>query len=313
LFNILETKWNEQALAAVGISPEQLPNVGPSGRAIAPLTATAASELGLAKDAWVIIGAHDQYAAALGAGVIEPGQVLLSCGTAWVLMVTTAAPVWGSGVGSMAVSRHAAPGRWGVLRSLGEVGTTVEWYVDTILSPVGGYPEGQRAGAFQVMNDELGAVPMGARGLLCFPMVRRGCLWGLTASHDKYDIGRAVLEGIAFDLRSSIEEIRTEQMPIRSVVMVGGAARSPRWPQIIADVLDLQVTVPAVQEAGARGAAIMAGIGLDLFSAETAFCQQRGGDRVYESRDEAVQAYNGVFRRYQAALHAFSGCIMSQT
>jgi len=315
LFNILETKWNEQALEAVGITPEQLPKVGPSGQAIAPLSAEAAYELGLSTDTWVMTGAHDQYAAALGAGVVEPGQVLLSCGTAWVLLVTTAEPVWGSGARAMAVSRHAAPGRWGAMRSLGGVGTTVEWYVDTILAPLGGYAEGQRGGAFQVMNDELGGVPVGARGLLCFPMVGgrtglytqgRSCLWGLTNSHHKHDIGRALLEGVAFELRSSIEEIRTAQMPIRSVVMVGGAARSSCWPQIIADVLDLQVTVPAVQEAGARGAAIMAGMGLGLFSAEIAFHQQRRSNRIFDPQPAASQDYDALFSRYQSAFRAFS-------
>jgi len=289
--------------------------VGPSGQAIAPLSAEAAWELDLSADTWVVTGAHDQYATALGAGVIEPGQVLLSCGTAWVLLVATAVPAWGSGTGAMAVSRHAAPDRWGAMRALGGVGTTVEGYVDTILAPRGGYAEGQRSGAFEVMNERLAQMPVGARRLFCFPMAGgrtglltqgRSCLWGLTNSHHRYEIGRAVLEGIAFELRSSIEEIRTEQMPIRSVVMVGGAAKSPCWPQIIADVTGLQVTVPSVQEAGAREAAIMAGMGLGLFSTETAFGEQRGSDRVYEPQDEARRAYDALFHHYQTAFRAFS-------
>ena len=314
LYNILEDKWDERALAAVGITQEQLSPIAPSGQAIGPLTADAAGQMGLSTETWVMNGAHDQYAAALGAGVIEPGQVLLSCGTAWVLLVTTAEPTWGTGAGAMSVSRHAVPGRWGALRSMGGVGTTVEWYVDTILAPHAGFSEEERGEAFEIMNQELPQVPIGARGLFCFPlggghtsqeMGRRGTLWGLTASHSKYDIGRAVLEGIAFELRWLIELVQSEQIPIHSLVTVGGASQSSCWPQIIADVTGLPVTVPAIQEAGARGAALLAGIGLGCFSFEEGLQAARGGDCTVEPRKDARRVYDGLFYRYQIAFNAF--------
>jgi len=293
LYNIMENCWEPRALAAVGITEERLPPVV----------------------VWVMNGAHDQYAAALGAGVIEPGQVLLSCGTAWVVLVVSAEPAWGQGPAQMAVSRHAVPDRWGALRSMGPVGTTVEWYVDTVLAPHGGHRPGTRCQAFEFMNQQLPQVPIGARGLFFFPLGRggartkggRGALWGLTTSHGQADIGRAVLEGITFELRQMIEGMRSVQISIASLVMVGGAARSSCWPQIVADVTGLPVTVPAVQEAGARGAALLAGIGLGLLSPREGLQEGCGVDQTFEPQREGARAYADLYPRYQAALEAFHG------
>jgi xylulokinase len=308
LYDIVGNRWNERALSAVGITPRRLPLVVPAGEPVGRVTAGAAAQIGLSPETVVVNGPHDQYAAALGAGVTEPGQVLLSCGTAWVLLVTTAEPAWDSGA---AISRHAVPGRWGAICSMGAVGTTVEWYVDTILAPAGGFAGGARSEAFEVMNRQLSQVPIGARGLFCSPVgggrarVGGGVLWGLTAEHGKDEIGRAVLEGITFELREMLEGMRSAQMPIRSLVMVGGAAQSSCWPQIVADVTGLEVTVPVVQEAAARGAALLAGIGLGRFTAETGFEQARSEDSLFSPQESIRGEYDELFQRYRATLQGF--------
>ncbi len=313
LYNIVEGRWEPRALAAVGITEERLPKVLPAGAAVGTLRPDVARAMGLSEETWVMNGAHDQYVAALGAGVIAPGQVLLSCGTAWVVLVTTAAPEWREGASRLAVSRHSVPGLWGALRSLGGVGTSVEWYVDNVLAPLRGFQMGTRERAFEFMDRELPQVPIGARGLFCFTPAGgssraaggRGALWGLTTSHTQADIGRALLEGIAFELRQAIEGMESETMPIDSLVMVGGASQSTCWPQIVADVTGRPVTVPRVQEAAARGAALLAGMGLKLFTAADGLRGQAGGDRVFEPQAEAVGAYDDLYARYRAAFAAF--------
>jgi len=308
LYDVVSDVWAETALDAIGITQEQLSPLAPSGTPVGRLSAEAAVELGLSSDTWVMNGAHDQYAAALGAGVIYPGQVLLSCGTAWVLLVTTAEPVFGSGSGAMGVSRHAVPACWGALRSMAGVGTTVEWYVDTILAPLGGFSAAERSQAFEFMNLQIPEVPPGANGLFCLPVdgghalrtrVRGGALSGLRADHTKADMGRAVLEGIGYELLWLIDTIESDRMPIRSLVMVGGASRSSCWPQIIADITGRPLTVPALEEAGARGAAKMAGIGLNCFTAENAFEAARGSDRQFDPEAAAVRRYSELFQEYR--------------
>lgn len=115
LYNVLENRWEPRSLGAAGISADHLSPIRPSGEPVGCLTAEAAERTGLTTEVLVMNGAHDQYAASLGAGAIEPGQVLLSCGTAWVVLVTMAEPVFGSGPNALAISRHSVPGRWGGL------------------------------------------------------------------------------------------------------------------------------------------------------------------------------------------------------
>ena len=297
----------------MGIRPVQLSPIRPSGEPVARLTEDAAQQMGLTTDAWVMNGAHDQYAASLGAGAIEPGQVLLSCGTAWVILVTMAEPVFGSGPNALAISRHSVPGRWGGLGSMAGVGTSVEWYVDNVLAPRSGYTPGNRGRAFAAMNEHLPAVPAGARGLLFLPIEGGhhraawgvGGLWGLRPSHTQDDIGRAVLEGIAFELRWFVEGIEAQNVPINSFVMVGGASQSTCWPQIIADVTGRPVTVPAQSEAGARGAALLAGMGLGLFDADSGLRAGWGEDRAFGPRADLQRTYDQVYGRYRQVFLAF--------
>ena len=315
LYDVLADRWADEALDAVGITVDQLSPLAPSAQPVAPLTGDAAAELGLAKGAWVMNGAHDQFAAALGAGVIHPGQVLLSCGTAWVILITTADPAFSTGASAMAISRHAVAGRWGALRSMAGVGTTVEWYVDAVLAPIGGFAEDERSNAFEFMNEYLPNVPLGSNGLFCFPLEgghisrrRRdgGVFWGLKTCHSKADLGRAVLEGVGYELRWLVEMIETPHTPIRSFVMVGGASQSSCWPQVIADITGRPVTVPALQEAGARGAALMAGMGLGCLTAEDGFSASRGADLGYRPRPDALSAYDGLFDEYRTVFEALA-------
>ena len=314
LYHVVRGDWFDTALELLGLRREQLAPLVPCGERVGRLTPAAAEALRLTTDTWVMNGAHDQYAAAVGAGVTAPGRVLLSCGTAWVLLVATSEPAFGAGEQAMAVGRHALAGLWGAMRSMGGVGTTVEWYVDTVLAPLGGWPPGERFKAFAAMDAHLPSIAAGADGLLCIPWAGGhseqqaaagvvGGLVGLNARHGQCEIGRAVLEGIAFELRWLIELIRSAQMPIEALVMVGGAAQSACWPQIIADVTGLAVTVPAVQEAAARGAAILAGAGLGLLDPATGFAECQDHDRRLEPRGTERRAYEGIYRRYQA-VHA---------
>lgn len=163
------------------------------------------------------------------------------------------------------------------------------------------------------MNQHLPGVPPGARGLLFLPIEGGhdraawgvGGLWGLRPSHTQDDIGRAVLEGIACELRWFVAGIEAQQVPIASFVMVGGASQSTCWPQIIADVTGRPVTVPAQREAGARGAALLAGIGLGLFAVHDGLRAGWGDDRAFEPRSDARRTYDEVFGRYQGAFRAF--------
>ncbi len=306
---IADASWDSRLLDAVGIGRDQLSPIRSSGEPVGHLLPDASRELGLPADVLVANGAHDQYCAAVGTGVTRPGKVLLSCGTAWVLLAVPENLQRGLESG-LAMSCHAVPDRWGGIRSLGAIGASLEWLVAQI------WRRGEdvgRDGLYASLNARAAAVPPGAQGLFFLPLAGGhvgthsggGGFVHLTLSHTRDEMARAVMEGTAFELRWAIDEIRGAGVAIDGLTMVAGAAESPIWPQIVADVTTLPVVLPAERQAAARGAAILAGVGAGIFAdAEAGFATFRGDESKLVPEREAVRHYDEQFERYRRVYEA---------
>jgi len=259
LMNIATGDWDERLLEVAGVRKDQLSPIRPSAIVIGQVTAAASAATGLVQGIPVINGAHDQYCAAVGVGVTRPGQVLLSCGTAWVLLAVPEDRETGLASG-MAVGRHAIEGRWGAIRSLGGVGRSLEWLVDLVSGDDRGDLE--RATLLQSFDQEAARSTPGVDGLLFYPLAgghtahygpTRGAFIGLTLTHKRGDLARAIMEGVVFELRWTLEDIQSAGVQVCELKMVGGAAKSVLWPRIVADVTGIPVVVPASGEAASRG------------------------------------------------------------
>jgi L-xylulokinase len=116
------------------------------------------------------------------------------------------------------------------------------------------------------------------------------------------------MEGTAFELRWAVEEMRAAGVEVAELTMVGGAARSTVWPQIVTDVLDVPVTVPAERDAAARGAAILAGVGAGLLpDAEAGFAAWRGGEQGLTPRPEHRPALDEAYAQYREMVRRLAG------
>lgn len=314
LFNISTEDWDERLLNIAGITRTQLSPVYPSGQAVGRLTPEASEATGLPQDVLVVNGAHDQYCAAVSTGVIRPGPMLLSCGTAWVILVVPESLEVALRSG-MATSCHAVAGRWGAIRSLGGVGSSLEWFLDHIW---GGKNVGEeRESLYEMVNAEAARSPVGANGVFFYPLAGghattiatgHGGFIGLSLAHSRGDLARAVMEGIAFELRWAVEEMRKAGLQVTELKMVGGAAKSTIWPRIIADVTGIPVALPAVKEAAGRGAAILAGVGAGLFpSPEAGYNAFRGEEARLEPDALNRTLYEGLFARYQKVSERLQG------
>lgn len=309
LFDISSGTWDERLLAAAAVRRENLSPVQPSGTPVARLSPEASADLGLPADVLVVNGAHDQYCAAVATSVTEPGQMLLSGGTAWVLLAVPQDLQRGLDSG-MAISCHAIPGRWGAIRSLGGVGTSFEWLIAQIFSHG---TEMDRASLYATVNAAAARIPPGANDLCFIPLAgghtgdapERGGFVDMMISHTRDTMARAVMEGIAFELRWAIEEIQGRGIAVDELTMVGGAAESPLWPQIVADITGLPVVVPVERQAAARGAAILAGIGAGVFTdAAAGFVAFRGAETRLEPHGTVTRIYDAAYARYRARFAA---------
>ena len=301
LYNIAEGCWDERMAEIASISIEQLSPIRPSGTVIGTLRKEASEDTGLPQSTLVVNGAHDQYCAALATGVLHPGVVMLSCGTAWVTLGVLE-KLKLDPKSRLSISSHVIPNLWGALRSMGAVGASMEWFIDNVWKSSKSVKRGD-------LYDEInkGAIQseVGSNGLIFLSLTgghlrrRRGTFFGLSLSHSKEDLARAVMEGIAFELSFVLDEIREAGVKTDQLKMVGGAAESPIWPQIVADVTNIPVILPEVKQAAGCGAAILAGVGSGVYSS------MKDGFEAFRSDETDIKPNKDNLSQYKELLEFY--------
>lgn len=304
LLDIATGQWDPALCALAGIEPEPLSPVKPSGAIVGRLLPEVCAATGLPESTVVVNGGHDQACTALGLGVTEPGHLLLACGTSWVIAGVVDTPPT-SLPEQLSLDAYPPPHRWTVSQLLGGLGACLTWLLDQCW-PAADADGSQR---FAALNAALSQTAPGSDGLVFLPLtgghraateMEQGAFLSLRLDHSRAEMARAVLEGAAYEVRWALEQIRESDIPVGALWMIGGATRSPLWPQIIADVTHLPVTLPAAKDWPAVGAAILAGVGVGVLdSLESAQARFRG-ERQRIAPDAAHRSiYDQHFARYQ--------------
>jgi xylulokinase len=184
----------------------------------------------------------------------------------------------------------------------------MEWLAENIWGGCqGGRP---REEIYAAINEGVARSEPGAAGLLFFPPagghgeiygVGRGGFVNLTLPHTRDDMARAVMESVAFELRWAIEEIGRAGVSVSVLKMVGGASRSPVWPQIVADVTCLPVALPAISQAASWGAAILAGVAAGVYAdPEAGLAGLPQAERRLEPSPNCAETYARSFEQFRA-------------
>jgi xylulokinase len=266
LLDLARRDWSAEVVGALGVDPAWLPRTleGPevSGR----VSAAAAAATGLREGTPVVAGGGDQAANAVGVGAVRPGVVALSLGTSGVVFAATDRPLF-EPHGRVHAFCHAVPGRWHFMSVMLSAAGSLRWFRD-VFAPGGEYGPLVEAAA---------SVPPGSGGLLFLPYLSgersphpdplaRGAFVGLTLSHDRRALTRAVLEGVAYGLRDGLDLMLEAGTPAPAQIRAsGGGLRSALWRQILADVLEAEIAVVATEEGAAFGAALLAAVGAEWF------------------------------------------------
>lgn len=273
LFDLAARDWSQTILDALQI-PSSLTVPTHEGPTITGhLTSDAAEATGLAAGTPVMAGGGDQAAGAVGVGAVTEGIVSLALGTSGVVFATTNRPFY-EPAGRLHAFCHAVPDRWHLMGVMLSAAGSLRWYRDTV-APGTDYDE---------LLDPTAAVEPGSEGLLFLPYLTgertphpdplaRGAFVGLTVRHEHAHMTRAVLEGVAFGLRDSLELMKQAGLSsIDQVRVSGGGARSPIWRQILADVLNAELVTVNTTEGAAYGAALLAGVGAGVWPDVDAAC-----------------------------------------
>lgn len=271
LFDVGNRRWSATMAGLLEVPMGWLPHVAESHVVTGKVSAAAAGLTGLKEDTPVVGGGGDQAAQAVGSGIVRPGIVSVTSGTSGVVFAhsDSYAP---EPEGRLHVFCHAVEGAWHAMGVMLSAGGAFRWLRDATCAEDKAAAAAQGRDAYDLLTDQAAAVAAGSEGLLFLPYLTgercpypdpnaRGAFVGLTLRHGKGHLVRAVLEGVSYGLRDSLELIKGLGVPIEQVRASGGGAKSPLWRQIQADVFGVELALINVTEGAALGAALLAGVG----------------------------------------------------
>jgi xylulokinase len=275
LLDVAHRRWSQEMLNLVQMDKALLPGLYESPEVCARISNLGAAATGLEAGTPVVAGAGDQAAGSIGIGVVTPGTVSATIGTSGVVLAATNSPALDPG-GRLHTFCHGLANRWLVMGVTQAAGLSLRWFRDQFAS------NGHRD-SYEALTTQAANVPPGSDGLLWAPYLMgertpyldataRAMLVGLTASHTRAHIVRAILEGVAFSLRDSFSIFEEIGVPVKTIRLGGGGARSALWRQIQADVYQHEVETVEVEEGAAYGAAILAGVGAKAWPSVDAAC-----------------------------------------
>ena len=277
LLDVANRRWSKEILELVQIDHSLLPKLYESPEICGQISPAGAAATGLESGTPVVAGAADQAAGAIGMGIVSPGTVSATIGTSGVVFAATGRPALDP-KGRLHTFCHAVPERWMVMGVTQAAGLSLRWFRDQF-----GVSADHQLESYERLNIEAANAPPGCDGLLFAPYLMgertphldpaaRGMLVGLTASHTRAHVIRAILEGVAFSLRDTLTIFQEIEVPAKTIRLGGGGARSALWRQIQADIYGQRVETVEAEEGAAYGAAILAGVGAKAWPSVDAAC-----------------------------------------
>ncbi|NLV74922.1 MAG: xylulokinase [Chloroflexi bacterium] len=268
LYDLTAGGWSQALLQALELDAALLPDLHAATDVIGQVSRSAAQESGLRTGTPVVIGGGDGACATAGAGLAAPGDIYLYIGSSsWIASLATQ-PLFDQARRTFTFS-YLDPQLYLPTGTMQCAGGSYDW-LERLLRGEGSTPPYRKLDALAE-----GVAP-GARGLLYLPYLlgersphwsttARGSFVGLSMLHGRAEIARAVLEGVAFNLRAILDAFRAQGTQYESLRIIGGGARSALWRQIVADILQLPLLRPQLSaEATSLGAAMAAGTGAGL-------------------------------------------------
>lgn len=311
-FDLVTMDWADDLLAAAGIPRSLLADPAPGGSALGTITADASVATGLPTTAVVGMGGHDHICGALAAGAVIPGDLLDSMGTSEAMVTAIERPIQDAEVGRMGYTQgaHAVPGLYYVYGGLYTAGACVDWVREAC--------NGGSDHASMLLA--AGAVPAGSGGVLFVPHLRlantphldsksRAAFVGLTSETTTAALTRAVIEGVAFEGRASIDPLVAFAGLERQgrIKVIGGTARNRLLLEVKASVMNARLELLAIDEAAALGGAMLGGLASGAYgSVAEATAAVRSTSDVIEPDADVVarydELYTEVYRHVYAAL-----------
>jgi xylulokinase len=313
VYDLKSWGYADRLIRASGIRRELLPEILPSTHVLGNLTEEASKVLGLPSKLKVVCGGVDNSCMALGAGNIVEGRVYLSLGSSAWIAVSSTEPVIHRGIRPF-VFAHVIPGMYTSATSIFSAGSSFKWIRDNLCIDLVQAAARDGHDPYELMTKLAGTSPRGAKGLLFNPSLAggsaahvspriRGGFTGLELSHNRADILRSVMEGIAMDLKLMYDKLSTLCELSDRMLLVGGGSKSRFWRQLFADIFNTTIVKSSVDlEAGSLGAAALAAVGAGIWKNFSPIDAIVKGEEIATPDAGAVAEYRSLLPLFERML-----------
>ncbi|MCJ7661372.1 MAG: FGGY family carbohydrate kinase [Anaerolineales bacterium] len=309
LFDINQVNWSEEILSLTGLDREKLPTTVPSGTVTGKISHQIAAELGLRPNTLLVSGAHDQCSNAVGCGVIDAGGAVFGMGT--YICIT---PVFierrspdimvERGINT---EHHAVPGKY-VSFLYNQGGSIVKWFRDTYAAAEHRQAMADGDDIYPTLFSEIPTEPgniivlphFTTTGPPDFISDSCGVMVGMRLDTSRGEILKGIIEGTTYYLREGIDSLPSTGIEITHYRAAGGGSQSDMWVQTCADIMGTPITRPEITEAGALGAAIIAGVGSGIFASHEEGVQAMVKmEHTFEPDPKKYEQYNHRYEQYR--------------
>lgn len=314
MFDVRKHCWSDEILESLELNSKKLARPMPSGSIAGKIDITIAKELGLAQNAFVVTGGHDQVCSALGAGVVKPGIAMYATGTVDCITPCFDKPIFTDQLqtNNLCTYDYALKGKYATVAYSLTGGNILKWFRDEFASEEIVKAKQSGLNAYDLILEKTWNRPstllvlpyFTPSGTPYFDAETKGAIFGLRISTERGDFIRAILEGVAFEMRLNLDILESSGYQIDELRIVGGGARSQMWSQLKADVTGKKITTLKLTEAGCMGAAMLA-------------CASSSGKSIYDLAEKWVKVesvlepnkdfqihYNKQFKSYKKLYHS---------
>ena len=258
LLDVKNKKWSQEMIKICSISEDMLPKLYESYEIVGNIKPELAKELGLNEDIKIIAGSGDNAAAAIGTATVGEGACNISLGTSGTIFISS--KNFGVDKYNALHSFDHADGYYHLMGCMLSAASCNKWWMEDILKTEDF--GGEQKGIDNLGENKVFFLPylMGERSPHNDPFAR-GSFIGMSMDTRREDMTLAILEGVTFALRDSLEVARSLGIEIKKTMICGGGAKSPLWKKLVANIMNVEVEVPVSEEGPGFGAAILAAVG----------------------------------------------------
>lgn len=300
VFDVVNRRWSYEMMDGLGLDRAILPVCHESNEITGQISREAAELTGLAQGTPVVGGGGDQASSAVGNGIVEEGIVSCTLGTSGVVFAHMEKVAYDP-AGRVHTFCHAVPHKWHVMGVTQGAGLSLQWFRNQLAPGI----------SYDLLTAEASKSPAGAQGLFWLPYLMgertphldataRGAWVGLTNSHTRADLIRAVIEGVCYSQRDCLDIIEGLDVAVDSVRASGGGGQSAFWRGLLAGILNRRVVTLETQEGSAYGAALLSLAGTGEYAGVPEVCRAVIQETASVSPAADAAFYAQAYPVYQA-------------